>query len=95
MVQEPSGLKSVSRGLETSRQNGSIGGLSNFTASKQLDLHCLHWPRETDKKRARNREERETKLYFLVFIARVRSHGGGREGKEAKKGLSWSENSEA
>ena len=34
-------------------------------------------------------ERRETKLYFLVFIARVRSHGGGREGGKKGVELEW------
>ena len=45
---------------------------------------CL---RKTNKKRRKRlREgERETNLYFLVFIARVRSHGGGgKKGVELK-----------
>ena len=43
---------------------------------------CL---RKTNKKRRKRGRERETKLYFLVFIARVRSHGGGgKKGVELK-----------
>ena len=69
--------------------------------SKQLDLQCLHCQRKTDKKRlARSSQdgererEREPKLYFLVFIARVRSHdGGGKKGgsvsRSGKRRRDW------
>ena len=63
--------------------------------SSSICTVCTGAGKLTKSALAIERRERETKLYFLVFIARVRSHGGGREGKEAKKGLSWSENSEA
>ena len=45
-------------------------------------------PPENEQKAEKERErerERHTKLYFLVFIARVRSHGGGgKKGVELK-----------
>ena len=63
--------------------------------SSSICTVCTGAGKLTKSALAIERRERETKLYFLVFIARVRSHGGGREGKEAKKGLSWSENLEA
>ena len=53
--------------------------------SSSICTVCTGAGKLTKSALAIERRERETKLYFLVFIARVRSHGGGREG--GKKGV--------